>query len=52
LYVSGAEVQSRIHAGVDDLVQSIREPIEVARFTWETAARHTELDLICAEEYF
>ena len=24
----------------------------MARFTWETAARHTELDLICAEEYF
>jgi hypothetical protein len=28
LYVSSAEVQTRQDAGVDDLVQSIREPID------------------------
>jgi hypothetical protein len=53
LYVSGAEVQARLHSGVDDLVQSIREPVEVTwSFIREAEAGHAEPDLVRAEEHF
>src|SRR5213080_1976862 len=51
LYVGSAEVQARPDAGVDDLLEGIREPVEVAGFTRKTAARHAESDLVRSEEH-
>ena len=51
LYVGSAEVQARPDAGVDDLLESVRESVEVARFAWETGAYHAEPDLVGAEEH-
>ena len=51
LYVSSAEMQAGPDAGVDDLLEGIREPVEVAGFTRKTAARHAESDLVRAEEH-
>src|SRR5206468_5098622 len=51
LYVGSAEMQAGPDAGVDDLLEGIREPVEVAGFTRKTAARHAESDLVRAEEH-
>src|SRR5205814_10639075 len=51
LYVSIAEVQARPDAGIDDLLESVRESVEVARFARETGAYHAEADIIRAEEH-
>src|SRR5947207_14568922 len=51
LYVGSAEVQARPDAGIDDLLESVRELIEVARFARETGAYHAEADIIRAEEH-
>src|SRR5829696_9802123 len=46
LHVGGAVVEAGPDAGLDDLVERLREPVEVARrLTREAAARHVEADL-------
>ena len=51
LYVGSPEVQARPDAGVDDLHESVRESVEVARFAWEAGAYHAEPDPVRTEEH-
>ena len=44
-------MEARPDAGVDDLLEGLREPVEVPRLTVEAAACHIEPDLVGAEEH-
>jgi hypothetical protein len=50
LHVGGTEVEAGPHTGADDLPESPRETVEVARLPREADARHAEPDLVRAEE--
>jgi hypothetical protein len=51
LHVGSAVMQARPDAGLDHLLERLREPVEVAQLAREAAARHVEPDLSLAEEH-
>src|SRR6267378_4739574 len=51
LHIGGAVVEARPDARLDDLLERLREPVEVPGLTSEAAARHIKPDLVGAEEH-
>src|SRR6266516_5959355 len=51
LHVRRAEVQTRPDAGLDDLLERLREPVEVPRLARKAAAGQVEPDRVGTEEH-